>query len=70
VLVQEGDQQVVKRPVDGLEGAREHQGDGGVDEGAVYDDVYLVEAITQDGYPHGDGDAQRASHHDRAADPP
>src|SRR4028119_1618252 len=57
VRVREGDQEIVERPVDGLKEAREHQSNGGVDQGAVYDDIDLVEAILQDGYPHGAGDA-------------
>ena len=33
---------------------RKHSRERAVDEGAVYDDVYVVEAVAQDGYPYGD----------------
>src|SRR5215216_4957007 len=43
----------MERRVDGLEDGCHHHREGTVDEGAV-DDVYLVEAVPEDGYAYGD----------------
>jgi hypothetical protein len=42
----------MERPVDGLEEARKHHRKCAVDEGAVDDEVDLVEAVLQDGDAH------------------
>jgi hypothetical protein len=48
--VREGDQEVMERRVDGLEDGCHHHREGAVDEGVVDDDVYLVEAVLEDGW--------------------
>jgi hypothetical protein len=35
----------------------QHSGQRAVDAGAVYESVYLVEAVAQDGYAHGGRDS-------------
>jgi hypothetical protein len=36
-----------------------------VDQGTVYEEVYVVEAGPQDGEAHGDGNSPKAQHHHR-----
>src|SRR5918993_5876449 len=40
---------------------RQQDRERAVDEGAVYDEGYVVEAVPQDRYTHGDGDAEEGS---------
>jgi hypothetical protein len=49
----------VERRVYGLEDDREHHRESAVDEGTVDDDVYLVEAIPEDGDAYGDRESPR-----------
>src|SRR5918997_5630424 len=50
--------------------AREHRGERYVDEGAVYDEVYVVEVVAQDSYAHRDRQAHDPDHHQHGAGPP
>ena len=61
VVVQEVEQEVMERRVDSLEDARKHHRKSAVDEGTVYDDVYLVEAVLENGYAHSYRDACEAN---------
>ena len=56
VDVREGDQEIMERRVDGLEDDRKHHRKSAVDEGTVDDDVYVVEAVLEDGDAYGDGE--------------
>jgi hypothetical protein len=47
----------------------QRHGKEALDEGAVYEEVYLVESVAKDGYSHRDGYAHYADHHGHEADP-
>jgi hypothetical protein len=51
--------------VDQRQGCRQRT----VDEGVVYEEVYLVEPVAKDRYPHGDGYAHYADYQRYEADP-
>src|SRR5215208_290266 len=49
--------------------AREHRGERSVDEGTVYDEVYVVEVVAQDRYAHRNRQAHYTGYHQCGADP-
>src|SRR5215207_7560108 len=70
VDVREGDQEIMERRVDGLEDNRKHHRKSAVDEGTVDDDVYVVEAVLEDGNAYGERDAHETNHPQRETDLP
>src|SRR5215203_3559365 len=42
---------------------------GAVDDRAVYEDVYVIEPIAKDSYPHRNGDAYETNHENYVPDP-
>src|SRR5215203_2425792 len=49
--------------------ARQHRGERSVDEGTVYDEVYVVEVIAQDCYAHRDRQAHDTGYYQYGTDP-
>src|SRR5215203_204630 len=49
--------------------AREHRGERTVDEGTVYDEVYVIEVVPQDRYAHRNRQAHDTSYYQCGADP-
>src|SRR5215212_1010528 len=49
--------------------AREHRGERSVDEGTVYDEVYVVEVVAQDRYAHRNRQAHDTGYYQYGADP-
>src|SRR5215210_3404969 len=49
--------------------AREHRGERSVDEGTVYDEVYVVEVVAQDRYAHRNRQAHDTGYYQCGADP-
>src|SRR5215218_473664 len=49
--------------------AREHRGERTVDEGTVYDEIYVVEVVAQDRYAHRNRQAHDTSYYQCGADP-
>src|SRR5918997_2199597 len=50
--------------------AREYRGERSVDEGTVYDEVYVVEVVAQDRYAHRDRQAHDTGYYQYGTDPP
>src|SRR5919112_4110824 len=48
---------------------RQRHGERAVDEGAVDEEVDVVESIAKDGYPYSDGDARCHDYDDRVRNP-
>src|SRR5215211_5304770 len=63
LLAYEEDERSLQNDDDAEVEGYQHGGQGAVDEGAVYEYVYLVEAVTQDSYADGDRTAQATNTH-------